>query len=93
MSIKNKLNKNNIKRGIVFASKVGDFVENSIGRAIDNSNFKAVDLPENPKELTWYRVPMEKGMSGDGSEYYIYVKKGDPDKLCIFFSGGGAAWN
>ena len=93
MSMKNKLNKNNIKRGIVFASKVGDFVENSIGRAIDNSNLKAGDLPENPKDLTWYRVPLDKGMSGDGSEYYIYVKKGDPDKLCIFLSGGGVAWN
>ncbi len=91
--MKNKTNKNNIQRGIVFASKVGDFVENSISKAIDKSSYKAEDLPENPKDLTWYKVPLERGMSGDGSEYYIYVKKGDPDKLCIFFSGGGVVWN
>ncbi len=93
MSLKNRVNKLNIRRGIVFASKAGDFVENSIGRAIENTNLKAEDLPKDPKEMTWYRVPLEKGLSGDGSEYYIYVKVADPDKLCIFFSGGGVAWN
>ena len=93
MSIKNRLNRNNLKRGIVFASKAGDFVENSIGRAIENSPRKAPDLPENPDKMTWYRVPLERGLSGDGSEYYIYVKLSDPAKLCIFFSGGGVAWN
>ena len=93
MSIKNRLNRNNLKRGIVFASKAGDFVENSIGRAIENSPRKAPDLPENPDKMTWYRVPLERGLSGDGSEYYIYVKLADPAKLCIFFSGGGVAWN
>ena len=93
MSIKNRLNKNNIKRGIVFASRAGDFVENSISRAIENSGRKAEDLPKDPEKMTWYRVPLEKGLSGDGSEYYIYVKLADPDKLCVFFSGGGVAWN
>lgn len=93
MSIKNRLNRNNLKRGIVFASKAGDFVENSIGRAIENSPRKAPDLPENPDKMTWYRVPLYRGLSGDGSEYYIYVKLADPTKLCIFFSGGGVAWN
>ncbi|WP_026651924.1 pectin acetylesterase-family hydrolase [Butyrivibrio proteoclasticus] len=93
MSIKNRLNKHNFKRGVVFASKVGDFVENSIGKAMEDESRKAPDLPKNPEKLTWYRVPLEKGLSGDGSEYYIYVKLGDPDKLCIFFSGGGVAYN
>ena len=93
MSIKNRLNKNNIKRGLVFASRAGDFVENSISRAIENSGRKAEDLPKDPEQMTWYRVPLEKGLSGDGSEYYIYVKLADPDKLCVFFSGGGVAWN
>ncbi len=93
MSIKNRLNKNNIKRGIVFASKVGDFVENRIGRAIEERGFEADILPEKPAQMKWYKVPIEKGMSGDGSEYHIYVKLADPKKLCIFFSGGGVAYN
>ena len=93
MDFKNKLNKINLNRGIVFASRAGDYVENRIGKAIENSRFKADDLPEDPRQMTWYRVPIEKGMAGDGSEYYIYVKLADPKKLCIFFSGGGVAWN
>lgn len=92
MSLTNR-HKRNLKAGIVFASRAGDFVENRIGKAIENSGKKAEDLPKEPKPMTWYRVPLERGLSGDGSEYYIYVKLGDPDKLCIFFSGGGVAWN
>ena len=75
----------NIKRGVVFASMAGDFVENSLGKAVENTSLKAQDLPEDPQKMTWYRVPLEKGLSGDGSGYYIYVKIADPDKLCIFF--------
>lgn len=93
MGLKDKINKSNFKRGIVFASKVGDYVENRIGRAIEESSFKAENLPKDPKDMTWYKVPLEKGLSGDGSEYHIYVKKADPDKLCIFLSGGGVAYN
>lgn len=92
MSLSNR-QKRNLKAGIVFASRAGDFVENRIGKAIENSGRKAEDLPKDPKPMTWYRVPLERGLSGDGSEYYIYVKLGDPDKLCVFFSGGGVAWN
>ena len=92
MSSKNRLNKNNIKRGIVFASKAGDFVESSIGKALENRR-PTPDLPKDPQQMIWYRVPLDRGLSGDGSEYYIYVKLGDPSKLCIFFSGGGVAWN
>lgn len=87
------LNRNNIKRGIVFASKAGDFVENSIGKRLEATGRMAEDLPDDPETMTWYRVPLKKGLSGDGSEYYIYVKLADPKKLCIFFSGGGVAWN
>ncbi len=93
MKIKDTLNKSNFKAGVVFASKVGDFVEDKLGTAVGESRFKAPDLPENPEKMVWYRVPLERGLSGDGSEYYIYVKLADPDKLCVFFSGGGVAWN
>ena len=92
MSLTNR-HKRNLKAGIVFASRAGDFVENRIGKAIENSARKAEDLPKDPKPMTWYRVPLERGLSGDGSEYYIYVNVGDPDKLCVFLSGGGVAWN
>lgn len=93
MSLKDKLTKNNLKRGIVFASKVGDFVENRIGKAIEESNFNADILPENPEEMKWYKVPLEKGMAGDGSEYHIYIKKASSENLCVFLSGGGVAYN
>ncbi len=93
MNAKNLLNKSNLKKGLVFASKAGDFVENSIGKALEKSRFKADDLPKDPEKMTWYRVPLKKGLSGDGSEYYIYVKIADPQKLCVFFSGGGVAWD
>lgn len=31
--------------------------------------------------------------SSDGSDYYFFVRPGDPEKLMVFFSGGGANWN
>ena len=93
MDKKQRLVKKNLKHGVAFASKFGDFIETSVGKALENHDYLAYELPENPESNTWYRVTLDKGMSGDGSEYYIYVKIGDPDKLCIFFSGGGMAWN
>ncbi len=71
----------------------GDFVENSISKRIVEKDLLAPILPENPEKKTWYRVPIPMGKSGDGSEYYIYVKLADPKKLIIFFSGGGVAWD
>lgn len=93
MDKKQRLVKKNLKHGVAFASKFGDFIETSVGKALENHDYLAYELPESPESNTWYRVTLDKGMSGDGSEYYIYVKIGDPDKLCIFFSGGGMAWN
>ncbi|MBQ4218738.1 MAG: pectin acetylesterase [Butyrivibrio sp.] len=93
MRLRDRTAKKNIKHGVVFAAKFGDFVENRLEKAIVQRNHLAEELPENPEKLKWYRVSLENGISGDGSEYYIYVKIGNPDKLCIFFSGGGVAWN
>ena len=72
---------------------LGDFLENSISRRIVEKDLLAPVLPENPEKKKWYRVPIPMGKSGDGSEYYIYVKIADPKKLIIFFSGGGVAWD
>ncbi len=91
--VKINLTKLNLEHGLAFASKAGNFVERSIGNTISHSHLKAQILPEEPQERVWYRVPLSKGLSGDGSEYYIYVKIADPTKLCIFLSGGGVAWN
>ena len=71
----------------------GDFVENRIGSRIARSDLSAPVLPEIPEEKVWYKVPLAEGISGDGSEYYIYLKKGTTNRLCIFFSGGGVAWD
>ncbi|MBE5861036.1 MAG: pectin acetylesterase [Butyrivibrio sp.] len=73
--------------------QIGDFVDKSISKRIKDKDLLAPILPDDPKSHTWYRVPIENGMAGDGSEYHIYVKIADPAKLCIFFSGGGVAWN
>ena len=72
---------------------LGDFVEYSIGKRIVDKDLIAPELPEKPEKKKWYRVIIPMGMSGDGSEYHIYVKIADPKKLCIFFSGGGVAYN
>ncbi len=41
----------------------------------------------------WYKLSIPEGKSSDGSEYHVYVKKADPEKLCIILSGGGLAWD
>ena len=56
----------------------------------DRGEEASVRLPE---KRVWYRIPVREGISGDGSGYHIYLKAGDSENLCIFFSGGGMAWN
>lgn len=42
----------------------------------------------------WNKVTLDKTViSSDGSDYYIYSKKGNNDNLIIYFSGGGEAWD
>jgi hypothetical protein len=92
-SEKNVTNKFNLKNGLAFAYRAGNFLENSIGRTIADSSLAAPVLDGDPLPRTWYRINIPSGISGDGSGYYIYLKKGISDHLCIFFSGGGVAWN
>ena len=77
----------------ILEQHLGDFLENSISKRIVEKDLLAPVLPEKPEKKVWYRVPILMGKSGDGSEYYIYVKIADPKKLIIFFSGGGVAWD
>ena len=76
---------------IHFPQEVGTFVEDAIGHL--ESRYEA-PVPEGLlQEQVWYRIPLPDGLSGDGSEYHIYVKKAPSDRLCVFLSGGGMAWN
>ena len=82
----------NIKPGKAFGIRVGDFVEDSIEKSIVNGK-EAPVLSGEPEEKIWYRVPVAAGITGDGSDYHIYIKKALSDNLCVFLSGGGVAWN
>ncbi|MEM1110400.1 MAG: pectin acetylesterase-family hydrolase [Pseudomonadota bacterium] len=42
----------------------------------------------------WYRLKLgQKLLATDGSELTALVRKGDTDKLIVFFQGGGMAWD
>jgi len=86
-------NKDNLQRGLAFAYRVGDYFENKVGQAIVNTPLGVDELGDDFSFNTWYRVPIDGCMTGDGSLYYIFVKKGRSDNLLVFFSGGGVAWN
>ena len=94
ISEKNKSNRFNLKNGLAFAYRMGDLVENSLGNAISSTHLEAPALEGDELQPgMWYRRLIEGGISGDGSEYHIYLKKGTSEHLCIFLSGGGVAWN
>ena len=73
--------------------QTGDFLEQRIGDRIGQLDMEAPVLEGDPVEKVWYKLPLEKGICGDGSPYHIYMKKGSSNRLCIFFSGGGVAWD
>lgn len=81
--------------------KAGDLVEQTIGSSIENTRLEAPVLSPDAASVpaaiqepgVWFCLPIPEGMSGDGSEYHIYVRRGTTDNLCIFLSGGGVAWN
>ncbi len=81
------------ERATELATTAGDFIEQSVGNRIDGGRLAAPVLEGEPYQDIWYRVPIEDGMAGDGSGFHIYIKKGNTDNLCLFFSGGGVAWN
>ncbi|WP_248403964.1 hypothetical protein [Butyrivibrio fibrisolvens] len=90
MPQKQQTNSDNLKRGLAFAYRVGDYFENSVSDMIANTHLGVAKLGDNeePSINTWYRVDIPMGLTGDGSEYYIYIKKGSPKNLLIFLSGG-----
>ncbi|MBZ0283529.1 MAG: pectinacetylesterase family protein [Anaerolineae bacterium] len=55
-----------------------------------SSSSDLANLPLN----TWGRIDLsDKTVCSDGSDYRIYVRRGETDNLLIHFSGGGAAWD
>lgn len=83
---------------IIDKQTLADKLENRLSHFIEGSPIEAPLLVDIHKALTnkWYRLSLSGGKSGDGSEYHIYIKTGSrPDNgpLCIFFSGGGMAWD
>ncbi|MFV0517712.1 MAG: pectin acetylesterase-family hydrolase [Aminipila sp.] len=49
------------------------------------------NLKENPKIDEWYRVTSKEMKSSDGSQYKAYFKKGEENKILIYFAGGGVS--
>ena len=92
---KNRDNLLNLSRGLAFAYRVGDFVEERIGQKIIENGLEAPILEGGAMAYprVWYQVPLSDGLSGDGSAYHIYLKAAKSDRLVVFFSGGGVAWN
>ncbi len=71
---------------------VGDAFDGAVSHEIAK-RFEAPLLLGALDSYVWYRIIIPEGMAGDGSEYYIYIKKAASNHLCIFLSGGGVAWN
>lgn len=73
--------------------QTGDYLEQKIGETLEQSGKDAPELKGKPEKKVWYKIFLENGICGDGSSYHIYLKKGTRNRLCIFFSGGGVAWD
>ncbi len=76
-----------------FSFQIGNYVEEAIGNRLANSALNVPLLDGEPKLGKWFRIDLPEGRSGDGSHFHMYIKRGTSDKLCIFLSGGGIAWN
>jgi len=90
---KDQNNRKNMNRGLAFAYRVGDIGEKVMQNTLTRGQTGASVLKGKLQKGQWYRFPVPEGMSGDGSEYYFYIRKGQSSHLCLFFSGGGMAWN
>ena len=82
-------------RSKALRAQAGDIFEQSVSVQIERGHL-APEAGRTRAELsprTWYRLPIAAGVSGDGSGYHIYIKSAPTEHLCVFFSGGGVAWN
>lgn len=97
--MKKALNSNPAVRKLLteLGEQLGDRAEDAIGHVIAHTPLEApvlnLDGGAAMQPHVWYRVPLENGLTADGSPYHIYVRKGSGRKLCVFLSGGGMAWD
>lgn len=73
--------------------RTADALDEKLSRKVEGSSLEVPVLSGEPQPLRWYRIPLTEGMAADGSGYHIYLRRGTSPRLCIFFSGGGLAWN
>ena len=55
--------------------------------------FQYPNLCDNPKIDKWYRVESDEMKSSDGSKYHALFKKGNENKVLVYFAGGGVSVN
>ncbi|MCQ6561155.1 pectin acetylesterase-family hydrolase [Paenibacillus mendelii] len=64
--------------------------------------FFAFEKPAEPdnwadaERYAWNKIKFDaeaQVVSADGSDYFLFAKKGESDQLIIYFSGGGVAWD
>lgn len=51
------------------------------------------NLKENPTEGKWYRVATDEMKDSEGNGYHAFFKKGNENKVLIYFAGGGVSIN
>lgn len=74
-------------------ANAGSVVEHSLSAIVEQRGEPPIPEDQALVSHVWYRIPLPDGISGDGSEFHCYLKKGAGDHLVIFLSGGGVAWN
>ena len=90
MKLSSLLETEPLHRFLFFA---GEMMDRSLDGALPHTSFEAPLFEGALLPKIWYRLPLEDGLAGDGSPYHVYIKAGRTADLCIFFSGGGMAWN
>lgn len=55
--------------------------------------FQYSNLSDNPKIDKWYKVESDEMKSSDGSKYHAMFKKGNENKVLVYFAGGGVSVN
>jgi len=68
---------------------------------LKRSNVLAQDTVNNITEKScplehagdWERIPVPGARCGDGGEYSVFVRAGDPNRVAVAFMGGGACWD
>ncbi len=51
------------------------------------------NLKNDPKVGKWYKVETSEMKSSDGSNYHAFFKKGNSNKVMVYFAGGGNSIN